>query len=238
MLPHLLELRHRSLQVLGFFFFSFLLFFFLAPDLFHLLMGPLLHTLPAKGSMIATQITAPVMIPMKLAMDLAVLCTAPFALLHLWRFISPALFQNERRLLQYAIVASLGLFCLGLAFCFYIVLPNLFYFFVHSLPQDIRLMPDMASSADFITRTLLAFGIYFQIPLICMLAIYFKWVELTTLKTIRPYVIVAAFTLSMLLTPPDVLSQILLAVPLCLLYELGIILSKLFVKRKTLLSSV
>ncbi|ARH01445.1 twin-arginine translocase subunit TatC [Legionella micdadei] len=225
MISHLLELRRRALYVLSLFLVLFLLFFFYANSLFHALVKPLLNALPNQDPLIAIQITSPVFIPIKLAADAAMLCCAPFALLQLWRFAAPGLYKNERCSLRSMIMTSLLLFCLGVLFCFYLILPYMFQFFVKAVPAGVRLMPDMSEALDFITRMLLLFGLCFQVPLLCLTFVSLGWTDLSVLKKIRPYVIVAAFIVGMLLTPPDVVSQIMLAVPLCLLYELGLILA-------------
>lgn len=225
MLTHLVELRKRTLYVILIYLLFFLLFFFFATHLFHLLVAPLLAALPNKDSLIATQITSPLLLPIKLAADTALLCSAPFALLQVWRFVAPGLYERERYHLRMTIVCSFLLFCLGVLFCFYLILPFMFKFFVKTVPSGVRFMPDIASAFDFITRMLLLFGLCFQVPIICLSLVRLKCIDLHFLKKIRPYVIVASFVVSMLLTPPDVLSQIMLAVPLCLLYELGIILA-------------
>ena len=189
-------------------------------------MAPLLHALPVHDSLIATQITTPLITPIKLAADAATLGTSPFALWHIWRFVFPGLYQHERRLMHRAMIISLFLFLAGVLFGFYLVIPYLFSFFVRAVPSGVRLMPDMAYTVDFITRMLLIFGVCFQIPLLCVLFVRLKLLQIATLKMIRPYVIVLAFIVGMLLTPPDVLSQVMLAIPLCILYETGILLSK------------
>lgn len=227
MLSHLLELRRRTLHIILVFASLFLLFFFYANDLFHALVSPLLAALPKQDSLIATHITSPVLTPINLAADAAMLCTAPFALLQLWRFVAPGLYKQERYNLRKAIIISLLLFCFGVLFCFFLVLPFMFQFFTKAVPLGVRLMPDMAAALDFITHMLLIFGFSFQVPLLCMTLVRLEWIDLALLKKIRPYVIVAAFAIGMLLTPPDVLSQIMLAVPLCLLYELGVFLAAL-----------
>lgn len=225
MLSHLLELRRRSIQILICFGFLFLLFFFLANDLFQAVVSPLLSNLSMQEGLIATHITSPVLTPLKLAADAALLLCAPLALFHLWRFISPGLYRQEQKTLRIALILSLILFCAGVLFCFYLVLPFMFHFFAQALPKGVRYMPDMAYALDFITRMLLLFGFCFQVPLICLVLVRLKITNIITLKKIRPYVIVGAFIIGMLLTPPDVFSQIMLAIPLCLLYEIGIILA-------------
>lgn len=223
MLIHLIELRRRALYTLMWFGAMFFIFFFLAGDLFHALVNPLLKALPGQEGLIATQITSPVFTPLKLAADAAMLLSAPFALYHLWSFISPGLYKNEQEQLRGALILSLILFLAGVLFCFYLVLPFMFQFFAHALPKGVRFMPDMAYALDFITRMLMLFGFCFQVPLICLILVRVKLINVAILKKIRPYIIVSAFIIGMLLTPPDVFSQIMLALPLCILYEIGII---------------
>jgi len=230
MLNHLLELRRRLLYVILFFVVLFSMIFFFAADFFNFLMTPLLQALPKHETLIATQITSPLLTPIKLAADAALLGSAPFALFQAWRFAAPGLYRNERDNLSWAIIGSMLLFCGGMLFCFYLVLPFMLQFFAQAVPVGVRLMPDMANAADFITRMLLIFGVCFQVPLLSLLMVKLHVLEVASLKMVRPYVIVAAFTIGMLLTPPDVLSQIMLAVPLCLLYELGIILAVIFTR--------
>lgn len=230
MLDHLLELRRRCLHTLICFGLMFLVFFFLANDLFHALVSPLLDVLSTEEGLIATHITSPVLTPLKLAANTALIFSTPFALFQLWRFISPGLYPYEQSMLRNAFILSLILFLSGVLFCFYLVLPFMFHFFEQTLPKGVHYLPDIAYALDFITRMLLLFGLCFQVPLICFMLVYLKVIDLGTLKKIRPYVIVGAFILGMLLTPPDVFSQIMLAVPLCLLYETGIILTLCFGK--------
>lgn len=225
MLSHLVELRRRSIQTLFCFGVLFLLFFFLANDLFEFLIGPLLHNPSIHEGLIATQITSPMFIPLKLAVDAAMLFTTPFALVHLWRFISPGLYKKEQNTLRAALIFSLILFCTGILFCFYLILPFMFQLFAQALPKGVRYLPDMAYAAEFIIHMLMLFGLCFQVPLICFILARLAIIDANTLKKFRPYIIVGAFIIGMLLTPPDVISQIMLAVPLCLLYEIGIILA-------------
>lgn len=232
LLNHLLELRRRALIILIVFLAQFLFFFIFASDLLHVLTLPLLKILPAQDSLIATQLTSPFFIPIKLAADAAMLGTAPVLLIHLWRFAAPGLYRRERKGLKFIISISLLLFGTGMLFCFYIVLPFMMQFLIHIIPQDVRLMPDIGSTLDFITRMLLIFGMCFQVPLLCLFLLQLGVLDVSFLKKVRPYVIVAAFIVGMLLTPPDVLSQILLAVPLCLLYEIGIFLGSCLEKSK------
>ena len=228
MLAHLLELRKRALYVAFFFLGLFLFFFMRAGDLYQLFVYPLAHLLSTSQGLIATQITSPVLTPIKLAMDTALFLSLPFALYQLWRFISPGLYPNEQHSIRGLIGLSLGLFVAGVLFCFYLVLPLLFNLFISALPKGVRLMPEMSNSIDFIIHMLALFGICFQIPVLCLTLVRLQLVSVDELKKVRPYMIVLAFIVGMLLTPPDVLSQLTLAIPLCLLYELGIVLALFF----------
>lgn len=226
MLSHLLELRRRAILTLLIFTGFFCFFFLYRNTLFSVLVGPLLNALPNHQSLITTEISASVFLPLSLAANTALLSTAPMALFHFWRFIMPGLYPNELKALQGMFIASLGFFAVGLLFCFYIVLPFMFQFFVSNVPSGVTMMPDIGHCYDFITRMLLLFGLIFQLPLVCLGLVRLQCLDLASLQKARPYVIVGAFVIGMLLTPPDVLSQVLLALPLCVLYELGILLAK------------
>ncbi|WP_133129872.1 twin-arginine translocase subunit TatC [Legionella yabuuchiae] len=231
MLNHLIELRRRAILIVLVFLVFFLLCFFNSDQLFLFVVSPLLLSLEPDSSLIATQITSPLITPLQLAFDASLLLTAPFILLQLWQFVAPGLYQHERHRIKYMTLLSMVLFCLGMLFCFYVVLPFILQFFAHTLPTGVRYMPDMAYAIDFISRMLVIFGLCFQVPLICILLVSLELVTSASLKTIRPYIIVGAFVIGMVLTPPDVLSQVLLAVPLCLLYELGIFGSRWFTRK-------
>lgn len=228
MIEHLLELRRRLIFVILFFLMIFVLFFYLSNPIFSYVVSPLTNLLPHHDELIATQITTPILTPLKLAADLALLVTIPCALFHVWRFAAPGLYRHEKKGMGLTILLSITLFFLGALFCFYVVLPFILQFFVHAVPVGVRLMPDITSTVDFITHMMLLFGLCFQVPLVCVLLVKTKTIDIATLRKIRPYWIVMAFILGMLLTPPDVISQITLAIPLCLLYELGIFLTASF----------
>lgn len=230
MLPHFLELRRRLLFLLGVFGIFFLLFFWLAPELFQLFIKPLSRVLPEKTHLIATNLTTPLIASAQLAADTAILATTPFVFWHLWRFVSPGLYQQERYYFFQLMLMSVFLFLIGLGFGFYLLIPCLLAFLIQTTPTMVQLMPDMAYAIDFITRMLFISGCSFQIPLLCVLLVRIGLIETKTLKQIRPYIIVLAFILGMLLTPPDVVSQVMLALPFCVLYEIGIMFSS--VRRK------
>lgn len=224
MLEYLLELRQRLVYVVIFFVAVFACYFYFAIPVYQLAMTPLLKTMASGQKLVATQITSPLLTPLALAGDFSLLTTTPFLLWQIWCFVAPALYQRERKLVRYSIGFSLGLFVLGVFFCYFVVLPFIFQFLLGAVPSSVTMMPDMTTTLAFIMRMLLLFGLSFQIPLVCVLLTEMGILNYAILRKIRPYVIVAAFTLGMLLTPPDVLSQVMLAIPLWLLYECGIFL--------------
>lgn len=224
MLNHLIELRRRILRIVILFTGLFLLFFCYANNLFQTMVSPLIAVLPVQGTLIATQITSPLLTPVSLAADIALLCTLPFALVQLWLFMAPGLYRHEKQPIFAAMIGSFILFCVGMLFCFFVVLPFMFQFFAEAVPKGVKLMPDMRDAIDFITRMLMLFGLCFQLPLLCLGLVRLGWADLVGLKQARSYVIVGSFVVGMLLTPPDVFSQVMLALPLCLLYETGLLL--------------
>lgn len=225
MLAQLIELRQRLIKIIILFFTIFLSFLWLSPQLFHYLISPLTRELPSTYTLVATQITTPAVTPFIVALDFALIATIPYILFHLWKFIAPALYPHERKNLRLTITLSIFLFFLGGAFCFYVALPLILKFLVNAIPSGVKFMPEMSITIDFITHMIILFGFCFQVPLLSVLLVKARIIELKTLKQMRPYWIVISFILGMIFTPPDVLSQITLAIPLCLLYELGIILN-------------
>lgn len=225
MLKHLIELRRRLLFILASFGLLFVFCFYYANTLLLVILDPLLNAIPKQQTFIATQITTPVTTSIRLATTSAFLPTLPIALFHLWHFASPGLYTNEKRQLRQFIAFSLLLFAAGVLFGYYLALPLTFQVLIKYLPNEVRLMPEISVTVGFIIKTLAIFGLFFQIPLVCLALVRTHFITVNTLKQIRPYVIVSAFIIGMLLTPPDVLSQILLALPLCALYEMGILLA-------------
>lgn len=225
---HLQELRKRLIYTLFFYGVVLIAFFLMAPQIFHLLILPVLHELPAKQPLISTTLMAPFLTPLTVAANLSFLCTIPFALIQLWQFIVPGLYLTERIPLKNILFLSGTLFVLGVLFCFFCVLPILIHFFVNALPKEVQLLPDMTLIVNFVMHSLLLFGICFQVPLVCVFLAKVDLAPYEAQKAFRPYAIVGAFIIGMLFTPPDVLSQITLAIPLCLLYELGLLLIPIF----------
>ncbi len=226
----LTELRKRLLTILLLFACLFGLFFLCSAHIFHWYMLPLQHLLPAPHHLIATHITTPIVTPITMAGNLALFCTTPYGLWQLWRFASPALYRSERRKWRWLLSSSMGLFCLGCLFCYFFILPFMFQCIIQSLPKEVLLLPDINSVTHFITEMMILFGISFQIPLVCFLLLHMQILSIAQCQALRPYIIVIAFTLGMLLTPPDVIAQILLAIPLWGLYESGILLARVFTR--------
>ena len=226
MIAYLLEIRQRVIRTMIFFAFVLAVCVIFSKSLLTLIITPLLNILPAGETLIATNIISPLCTPISLAIDAALLCTAPVFLYHIWRFILPGLYIKEKNIVLWVVTSSLCLFLTGAMAAFYIILPWMLSFFKHSTPAGVHFVPEMNSAVDFITHMLFLFGICFQIPLLCPVLARTGVITPEGLKKIRPYVIVAAFIFGMLITPPDVTSQIIVAIPCCLLYELGIFLAQ------------
>lgn len=229
-LHFLIELRSRLIYSLIFLFAVFAILLYFANGLYTLLAQPLLKFLP-QGHLIATQITSPFFVPFRLAFMASMLLGVPFFLYQMWIFIAPALYGHERRLVWPFLFLSAGLFYAGIAFSYFAILPALFHFLSGVAPQGVILSPDINEYLDFTIKLLLVFGALFEIPIIMLLLVSANLVTRERLIKMRSYAIVGAFILGMLLAPPDVLSQTLLAIPIWLLYESGILLSR-FVKKK------
>jgi sec-independent protein translocase protein TatC len=226
-ISHLIELRNRLLKVvLGFVLVFFALFPF-ANKIYALLAAPMLAKLPAGGQMIATAVTTPFFIPMKVAMMAAFMIALPHTLYQIWAFVAPGLYAHEKKLMVPVIAASSLLFLAGMAFAYFAVFPVVFGFIVSSAPAGVAVMTDIAQYLDFVLTLFMAFGLAFEVPIAVVLVARFGWVTIAQLKEARSYVIVGAFILGAIFTPPDIISQFMLAVPLWLLYEAGIVVAQL-----------
>ena len=225
-ISHLIELRARLLRVLVAWLVVFIALYPFAGPLYSQLAAPLLHHLPAGGQMIATAVTAPFLIPLKLAMLTALLLTFPVVLYQLWRFIAPGLYGDEKRFVLWMMLAGSALFLLGMVFVYYLVLPIIFGFILKVAPLGVAVMTDIGEYLDFVMTLFIAFGLAFEMPVVVLIAVRLGWVSLTALQQARGYVIVATFMVAAVLTPPDVLSQLMLAVPMCLLYELALLMAR------------
>lgn len=221
---HLLELRKRLLRATLVITVLFLALLFFANDIYSFVAMPLLDALPEGSKMIATDITSPFTAPLKLVMAVAFFLAIPYLLFEIWGFIAPGLFAHEKRLALPLLIASITLFYAGIAFAYYVVFPIMFIFFTGTAPEGVSYTPDISRFLDTILAMFVAFGFTFEIPVATFLLIYSGAVSAASMKEKRPYVIVACFTVAMFLTPPDPLSQSLMAIPMWFLFELGVIL--------------
>ncbi|HSW68781.1 MAG TPA: twin-arginine translocase subunit TatC [Gammaproteobacteria bacterium] len=231
LIQYLIELRSRLLKCLFILFVIFAILVCFSNELYTFLALPLLKNLPEGRGLIATNIVSSFFVPFELAFVTAIFASIPFFLYHLWAFIAPALYQRERRLMQPLLFISTLLFYLGAAFAYFIIFPILFAFFAHAAPAGVMLSPDISQYLDFTLKLFLIFGTLFEVPVIICLLVWANIVSREKFIKIRPYAIVSAFVMGMLLAPPDVLSQTLFAIPLWLLFEIGIMLSG-FLERK------
>ena len=225
-IPHLKELRTRFLKSLIFVLVIFVILFPFADLIYNQLAEPLLDKLPAGSNMIAIDVASPFFIPFKLVLILSVFISIPFLLYHLWMFTAPGLYEKEKKLVLPILISSSLLFYLGAAFAYFVVFPLLFGFFISIAPEGISVMTDIGRYLDFVITLFFAFGLAFEVPIVTIILVITNVSTPKSLAAKRPYVIVGAFVVGMLLTPPDVISQTLLAIPIWLLYELGIFFSK------------
>ncbi len=229
-ISHLIELRDRLLRSVIGFVVVFIAFFPFANKIYALLAAPMLSKLPAGGQMIATAVTTPFFVPMKVAMMAAFIVSLPHTLYQVWAFVAPGLYAHEKKFMIPIIIASSLLFLLGMTFAYFAVFPVIFGFIVGSAPQGVAVMTDIGNYLDFVLTLFFAFGLAFEVPIAVVMAVHFGWVTTKALQEVRGYVIVAAFIIGAIFTPPDVVSQFMLAVPMWLLYELGIMVSKFTTK--------
>jgi sec-independent protein translocase protein TatC len=229
LLSHLLELRTRLLKMVVAVLVIFICLVPFADRIFTLAAEPLMARLPEGTSMIATQVASPFLTPFKLSLALAVFLAMPVLLYQAWAFIAPGLYKHERRLVMPLMASSIVLFYSGVAFAYYIVFPLMFGFFTAVAPSGVTVMTDIAAYLDFVLALFFAFGFAFEVPVATVLAVWAGFTTPAKLAKKRPYVLLSAFVLGMLLTPPDIISQTLLAVPVYILFEAGIILSRVMV---------
>jgi sec-independent protein translocase protein TatC len=228
----LIELRDRLLRVVIGIVLTFLVLFPFADQIYTLLAQPLLSKLPVGGQMIATEVTTPFFVPMKMAMMAAFILSLPHTLYQAWAFVAPGLYAHERRFMMPLVIASTLLFLAGMAFAYFLVFPVFFGFITGYAPQGVAVMTDIGSYLDFVITLFMAFGLAFEVPIAVIVLVGFGLVQISTLKEIRSYVIVGAFVLGAIFTPPDIISQFMLAIPLWLLYEAGIFLAGFMERRK------
>lgn len=224
-IAHLLELRNRLLRAAIALLVVFIGLFPWASDLYALLAQPMIAKLPQGGQMIATDVLTPFFVPLKVAMMTAFLIVLPYTLYQAWRFVAPGLYANEKRLVVPLIAASTLLFFGGMAFAYFAVFPMVFGFITASAPQGVAVMTDIDKYLSFVLTMFMAFGVTFQVPVAVVLLVRMGFVSVEKLRAARPYVVVGAFVLGAIFTPPDVISQFMLAMPMWILYELGIMVS-------------
>ncbi len=233
LISHLIELRDRLLRgVLAVLVIAVVLLPF-SNDLYHFLSEPLLRHLPETSSMIATEVASPFLTPFKLTLSTAIMLAIPVLLYQLWAFVAPGLYDNEKKIVFPLLFASTALFFLGIIFAYFIVFPLIFGFLTQAAPEGVAVMTDISSYLDFVLKLFFAFGFAFEVPIATLLLI---WTGVSTVESLsekRPYIIVGAFVIGMLLTPPDIISQTLLAMPVWILFELGLFCSRWLPARDT-----
>jgi sec-independent protein translocase protein TatC len=226
-MAHLLELRNRLLRVFIAVLVIFAILFPFSEALYLYISEPLRDFLPSSSTMIATEVTSPFLTPFKLTLVSAMFVSMPYTLYQLWSFVAPALYQQEKKIAVPLFCASVILFYTGMAFAYYLVFPLVFMFFTSVAPEGISVMPDIRAYLDFVLKLFMAFGLSFQIPIAVVILSWIGTVNPNKLAKKRPYVFVLCFVIGMLLTPPDIISQALLAIPMWLLFEVGILFGRL-----------
>src|SRR6266571_2379333 len=226
-ISHLVELRDRLLRSILAVVVVFLGLFPWARELYALLAKPLLAALPAGGRMIATDVVGVFLVPVKVAFLVAFVIALPYVLYQAWAFVAPGLYMHEKRLVLPLVIASTLLFLLGMSFAYFLVFPLVFKFMASIAPEGVAWMTDIDKYLSFVLTTFIAFGVTFEVPVVVIVLVRAGVVSVEKLKEVRPYVIVGAFVVGAIFTPPDVISQVMLAVPLWLLYELGIVCARI-----------
>ena len=235
LVEHLKELRDRLIRSVLVVVVLFIALYFFSGDMYLILVEPLNSLLPAKenASLIATGVASPFLVPLKLAFVMSVLIAMPYILHQVWGFIAPALYKHERRLAVPLFITSVILFYAGVAFVYFVVLPLVFGFFTGSGPSGIQIMPDISNVLDFCLKMFFSFGLAFEIPIATFLVVRAGMISTEALAKKRPYVFIGCFVIGMLLTPPDMISQSILAVPMYMLFELGLLMSRFLPKVST-----
>jgi len=232
LIQHLIELRDRILRAVLVVLAIFLGLYYFANDFYLIISEPLRVYLPEGTSMIATDVASPFLTPFKLTLVLAVFLAMPFILFQFWRFVAPALYQHEKKLAIPLLVSSVFLFYMGVLFAYYVVFPLVFGFFTSAGPEGVTIMTDISKYLDFVLKLFFAFGLAFEIPIATVVLVATGASTSASLSQKRPYIVVGCFVVGMLLTPPDVISQTLLAIPMWMLFEIGIFFSRMVENRE------
>jgi sec-independent protein translocase protein TatC len=232
-ISHLVELRTRLVRASAVVAVIFIVLFAVWPGasaVYDFLAQPMMAALPAGSKMIATGVITPFMVPMKVTMMLAVIISLPWVLYQVWAFVAPGLYAHEKRLIAPLVISSSLLFIAGVAFCYFFVFGTVFKFINEFAPKSISVAPDIENYFDFVMTMCLAFGLTFEVPIVVIVLVRMGLVTVEKLKSVRPYVIVGAFIIAAVVTPPDIMSQLFLAIPLCVLFELGLLIAPFFQK--------
>jgi sec-independent protein translocase protein TatC len=232
LISHLVELRSRLMRAVLAVLAVFLALMPFANRLYSAVAQPMIERLPAGASMIAVDVASPFFAPIKLAFVAAVTIAMPAILYQAWAFVAPGLYQHERRLALPILVSATALFYIGAAFAYFLVLPAVFSFLTAISPEGVQVAPDISAYLNFVLVIFLAFGFSFEVPVAVVILGLLRWVTVEQLKEARPYVIVGAFVVAAIITPPDVISQLMLAIPMALLYEIGIIATRMLLARQ------
>ena len=230
-ISHLIELRTRLLKIVVFVLVVFLALSAYANEIYSFLAGPLMKHMPQNSTMIAIDVASPFFTPFKLALVVAVFISVPVILYQFWAFVAPGLYKRERRMVFPLLIASTFLFYLGVVFAYFVVFPLIFGFLTAAAPTGVAIMTDITKYLDFVLTLFFAFGICFEVPIFTIVMVWTGLITPASLAEKRPYVIVGAFVIGAFLTPPDAISQTLLAVPMWMLFEIGLLFSKLFVRK-------
>lgn len=232
-ISHLVELRERLLKAIAAVLLILVALLPFANHLYHLIAEPLLQRLPSGSKMVAIEVASPFLTPVKLAFFVALFLAMPVVLYQAWRFVAPGLYRNEKRLALPLLASSVLMFYVGCAFAYFVVLPKVFGFLLGTTPEGVSMTTDIGKYLDFVLTMFFAFGLCFEVPVAVYIVALMGWVTPAQLSKHRPYVILGAFVVAAIVAPPDVLSQIMLAIPMCLLYEAGLIAVRLFLRRST-----
>lgn len=234
---HLLELRNRLLRCVICVLIIFLSLFYFANDLYLIMVEPLSRLLPSTGDLIATGVTSPFLVPFKMTLVLSILISMPLILQQMWGFVAPGLYHHEKRFGIPLLISSIILFYAGIAFAYFVVMPIVFGFFTAIGPEGVSFLPDISNVLNFMLKMFFAFGLSFEIPIATFLLVLMGMTTVEKLSSKRPYIFLGCFVVGMLVTPPDVVSQSILAIPMWLLFELGLLFSR-FVKKPVTKPSV
>jgi sec-independent protein translocase protein TatC len=230
---HLVELRDRIIKASAAVLIIFVSMVYWAPDIFHLLAKPMLDALPKGSHMIVTDVTGSFFVPIKVTLMAAFVVALPVVIYQIWAFVAPGLYQHEKKLIVPLVVSTYSLFLIGMSFAYFLVFPTVFSFMVsYNEPLGADMSTDIDKYLSFAMTTFLAFGFTFEVPVVVVVLVRLGIVTLAKLKEVRPYVIVGAFVISAVVTPPDIMSQLLLAIPLCVLYEFGLLIARFYIPKQ------